>query len=190
MKALLVIAVVVALAFLGWRLATSGDGGHEPQIPTEAHESNSPASYEDAAEVFKQAFWKRPSAGDRILHAERREWEGEDGILQWQWCIEVEPSPALLKYLRDDNAFGLSTGAKIEWEAPADWFPESADELAVMQSVDGSMTLLFSQSGDKLYGIGSGGGFRPGAPTPPKPETAQTESAGRIPRTPPPNPQR
>lgn len=28
-------------------------------------------------------------------------------LAKWQWFIVVQPSPELVKYLRDDNAFGL-----------------------------------------------------------------------------------
>jgi len=191
MKAFLVIVAAVALALVGWRLVPPdrSDSSARSHVTDESHVPPTTTNT-DPTEVFQKAFWKRPTAADRILHAERREWEDADGVSKWQWCIEVEPSPALLKHLREDNAFGLLAGNRIPWEAPADWFPKSADGFTVMQSVNGSMTLLFGASGDRLYATSAGGGFRPGLPAPALPEPVQTADAGRIPLTPPPNPQR
>ena len=51
---------------------------------------------DDPQEVFQRAFWRRPTADERILHAERREWVSEeDGVRRWQWFLAVEPSGAL-----------------------------------------------------------------------------------------------
>ncbi|MFT5191293.1 MAG: hypothetical protein ACI9DF_006049 [Verrucomicrobiales bacterium] len=61
--------------------------GSKPESPTVADEA--------AIEVFQRAFWKRPTSEDKILHAERREWTGDDGQLQWHWFLVVELSPEL-----------------------------------------------------------------------------------------------
>lgn len=182
----LIIFAVVAVAWLGWRLASPGD---RSALAVSAVQPVLPATTQtNPAEVFRRAFWKRPAAEDKIVHAERREWKDAGGVTKWEWCIEVQPSPALVKHLRDDNAFGLLAGGNAAWKSPADWFPKSADGFTVMQSVSGSMTLLISHSEGRLYATDSGGGFRPGAPAIAKPVPAQTASNSRLPASPPPRP--
>lgn len=189
MKTRVIITMAVALAFLGWWLV-SPNGTNRSRATYSTHESYTPptTTNTDPLEVFQRAFWKRPTPADRILHAERREWKDANGVSKWQWCIAVQPSPALVKHLREDNAFGLLRGSKAAWQAPADWFPGSADGFTVLQSVSGSMTLLFSSSDDRLYATDSGGGFRPGAPEPMRPAPVRTAGNGRLPNSPPPRP--
>jgi hypothetical protein len=69
-----------------------GRQGATPAVPSEeaspeiVWESDPPSAVEqEAEEVFKRAFWRRPSAEDRILKAERHEWHDAEGVSRWQW---------------------------------------------------------------------------------------------------------
>jgi hypothetical protein len=118
----------------------------------------------DPQEVFHRAFWQRPSPEDRILHAERREWSDENGVKRWQWFLAVEPSPALVKRLRVDNAFGvrpLNTAPSIPAAPP--WFKVPGD-VETLAAAHGNLRLLFTKSDKLLYATDHGGGFRPGVP--------------------------
>lgn len=143
----------------------------------------------DAEEIFKRAFWRRSGDGDEIINAERHEWRDADGLQRWQWFLVVKASPGLIKYLRDDNAFGLvpATSAPVIAEAPA-WFRFNPKEVALLQSSQPGMLLMFSNSDHTLYATASGRGFRKGAPEPP-PRTQAAPAPGRIPTSSPPQPQ-
>jgi hypothetical protein len=136
-------------------------------------------------EVFQRAFWKHPSPADQILHAERREWAGGEGVKRWQWFIVVEASPELMKHLRQDNAFGLIPAESLGIvENPPEWFtPPPAD---VFRAPNGNLRLAFSKTKPLLYAMDMGGGFASGAPEPMKEMPADTAPAGRLPKTPPP----
>ena len=86
--------------------------------------------------IFQRAFWASPASDDKILHAERREWKDSDEVQKWQWFLVVEPSPALLKRLRDDNAFALKPAASASppAEAPA-WFVFTTDKVSGITDV-------------------------------------------------------
>ena len=119
----------------------------------------------DPAEVFQRAFWQPPGAGDHILHAERREWTDPDGLKNWQWFLVVEPSPELVKYLREDNAFGLVAVQQSPAfvDAPA-WFTFQPGEVDVLHAPHGNLHLFFNKTKRLLLATSSGTGFRPGAP--------------------------
>jgi hypothetical protein len=142
----------------------------------------------DGGEIFKKAFWRRPAADDEILHAVRHEWSDEGGLLRWQWFLAVKASPGLIKYLRDDNSFGLvpSTSLPVIPEAPA-WFRFDPDKVVRLQSPQSAMQLIFSTHGSMLHATASGRGFTRGAPEP-TPAVQGAPSPGRIPTTPPPRP--
>lgn len=143
-----------------------------------------------AAQVFQKAFWRAPSAEDHILHAERREWSEAEGVTKWQWFIVVKASPELLKYLRDDNAFGLipADTALLPAEKP-EWFSFDPGEVEILKSPRGRMQLAFQTQENTLYATDSGGGLQPAVSTPVAPQrTAQPPSTGRLPATPPPTP--
>jgi hypothetical protein len=157
MKSILVIAVVGILASIGYLVVRPADRQVvllEPPTST----------LTDPVEVFQRAFWKRPAADDKILHAERREWSDDDGVQKWQWFIAVKPSTELLKHLRDDNAFGLVSAAA---ESPSDdsptWFTYNPKKFDSLQDPHGEMCVMFAKSGKRLLATGSGGGFRKGA---------------------------
>ena len=187
MKRLLVATAVALLAVAAYFLAKP----RKPEPPPAAKITMPmpvppTATITNQVEVFKRAFWRPPAPGDKILHAERREWSDEAGVKKWQWFIAVEPSAELLKYVREDNAFGLApTKAEtIDKDAPA-WFAFKSDEVDVLGS-RGRLRLIFSKSGNTLYATDSGGGFNPGAPQPAKNASTGAVSTGRLPPTPPP----
>ncbi|MBE2284930.1 MAG: hypothetical protein IAE77_15830 [Prosthecobacter sp.] len=180
---------VLAVAAIGYRMAApdrnewlpvARQAGTLPAAPPTATKT-------DPTEVFQRAFWKRPVAEDHILHAERREWADSKGVQHWQWFIAVQPSPALVKHLRDDNAFNLVVGvpSKPVEHAP-DWFI-TRTITNQMHSPMGKMCLLFDDTTNTLYATDSGGGFSAGAPQPGK-AIPQTAAAGRLPTSPPPKP--
>ncbi|MES2709910.1 MAG: hypothetical protein V4726_25155 [Verrucomicrobiota bacterium] len=193
-------AATAVLAVAAWMGRHALSGGPEDSGPaavaTVPRPERPPDSIgTDPATVFQKAFWRRPTPQDRILHAERREWTDGDGLSKWQWFLAVEPSPELVKYLREDNAFGLipagSGSAGAVSRAPA-WFPEKTDGFDILQNAAGTMTLLFSKTANQLYATDSGGGFRPAiavsAPPPRPAARPATPARGRLPLTPPPNP--
>ncbi len=142
-------------------------------------------------EVFKRALWRRPAPGDKILHAERREWtkDNAEGVAHWQWFLAVEPGAALKSWLRDQNPFsvhpvGNADAPKINGAPP--WFPaDNSGCIVHTGGTTGSLVFLWSRKGNTLYATGSGTGFAPGAPEPAAP-APQTAAAGRLPQTPPP----
>jgi hypothetical protein len=139
----------------------------------------------DSEEIFKRAFWRRPSSEDEILHAERHEWRDGDGLQRWQWFLVVKASAQLIKDLRDDNAFGLVPGSEssLNPEAP-NWFVFKPGDFSVFRSPHSGMRLMFSKTDSTLYATDSGRGFTKGAPEPVKP-AAPVSASGRLPTTPP-----
>ena len=141
----------------------------------------------DPSEVFQKAFWKRPTANDKILHAERREWADSAGVKRWQWFIKVEPSPDLVRYLREDNAFSLVPVATVSSisDSPA-WFQFKPEDVEALAAPQGKMQLFFSKSKPLLYATDRGGGFRAGAPEAVPSVPIEKAAGGRIPVTSPP----
>ncbi len=138
--------------------------------------------------IFQRALWASPTSEDKILHAERREWKDADGVQKWQWFLVVEPSAALLKRLRDDNAFGLTPAPAVSsLSAPPEWFDFKSDEVSVLKSPQSKLQLIFSKNHHTLYATDAGLGFRAGAPEPPQP-APQAPVPGRLPPTHPPRP--
>lgn len=139
----------------------------------------------DPEEIFKKAFWRRPSSLDQIQQAERHEWRDAGGLKRWQWFLVVKASPDLIKYLRDDNAFGLvATSDALEVTEAPSWFQFELKEVTVLQSRHTGMRLMFSKSDSTLYATDSGRGFTNGAPEPSS--TIQgAQPPGRIPSSPP-----
>ena len=139
----------------------------------------------DPEEIFKKAFWRRPSSLDQIQQAERHEWRDAGGLKRWQWFLVVKASPDLIKYLRDDNAFGLvATSDALEVTEAPSWFQFELKEIPVLQSRHTGMRLMFSKSDSTLYATDSGRGFTNGAPEPSS--TIQgAQPPGRIPSSPP-----
>ena len=143
----------------------------------------------ESSEVFRRAFWRRPAPEDKILHAERREWteDANAGISRWQWFLAVEPGPGLVKWLREENAFGLHPAKKVETPLPPGWFPADTRAFTILASRNpGGLTLFFSPDNRTLYATAAGKGFAPGAPERPQsPAAAAPSSRGRLTATPP-----
>lgn len=147
----------------------------------------------DGAAIFKKAFWREPVAADQIQHAERQEWSDAEGITRWAWFLEVNASPELVKYLREDNSFGLTPAqsAKLPEGQPS-WFSFEPGAVSVLNSRRGNLQLIFSNQDNRLLACDSGHGFQRGAAAPAaatdNPATRPAPLPGRLPTTPPPNP--
>ena len=94
--ATLLLCLCLGIAAWQWQL-WQGEQGASPAAPSAdvvtaeiEWVSEAPASIENVGEeVFKRAFWRRPSAEDRILQAERHEWHDAEGVSRWQWFLIV-----------------------------------------------------------------------------------------------------
>jgi hypothetical protein len=186
MKVFWGIALIVILAGIGayFYQPTLDPGAVEPPFkPLDPPTS----TLIDPVEVFQKAFWKRPTIGDNILHAERREWADSAGVKRWEWFIEVEPSPELVKYLREDNAFSLVPVATVSSvsDSPT-WFQFKPEDVETLAGPQGKMQLFFSKSKPRLYATDGGGGFQPGVPEAAPPRPSEKATNGRIPATSPP----
>lgn len=184
------LAVVAATAGF-WSLMH--DGPARAEVAAKKSAAARPAAdrvLNDPALVFQKAFWKRPTAEDRILHAERREWTEDGETSRWQWFIDVEASSALERHLITDNAFALGRSAApvIPDGAPA-WFGANPRGAVVMMAAGGTMQLIFHPETRRLQACGTGGGFRKGAPEPAGKLPQSMASTSRIPLTPPPRPE-
>ena len=182
--------LVPLLAVIGWLVWRAVDAGRPAADSAPIAWKGAPPTLtlNDAEEIFKKAFWRRPSPADQIQQAERHEWRDADGLERWQWFMVVSASPELIKYLRDDNAFGLvpASAVPVISEAPA-WFRFKPEDFNVLQARHAGMRLMFSKSDNTLYATDSGRGFTKGAPEPP-PATQGAQAPGRIPSSPPPRP--
>lgn len=182
---------VAAVLVLGWltvsRLSFRAPAAAPVKPSVIAWRQEEPSTtVTDAEEIFKRAFWRRPSKEDQILHAERHEWSDEDGLQRWQWFMVVKASPKLIKDLRDDNAFGLVPGSSgpLSPEAPV-WFVFKSDDFSTFQSPQTGLRLMFSKGDNTLYATDSGRGFTKGAPEPAK-SARQGSGAERLPARMPP----
>ena len=183
----LFVVLIAVLAWLAWPVVEKPEA---PSLSESITWQGAPptVTMTDAEEIFKKAFWRRPAPADQIQHAERHEWRDADGLERWQWFLVVSASPELIKYLRDDNAFGLvpASEAPVVTEAPG-WFQFKREEVTALQSRHAGMRLIFSTSDNTLYATDSGRGFTKGAPEPSS--TSQgAQPPGRIPSSPPPKP--
>jgi len=187
MKRLLAAIAVVAFFATAYFITRKETDPRVVQPAAPPHGDAPTATNTEPVEVFKRAFWRPPTPDDKILHAERREWSDLDGVKKWQWFLAVEPSPELLKYVRDDNAFGLSpVSAKLDGvDAPA-WFSFKPGEVEALGSPRGNLRLIFSKTGNTLHATDFGGGFHRGAREPFRPTKSGPVSSGRLPHAPPP----
>jgi hypothetical protein len=184
----ILVPLLVVIGWLAWRAVDAGRTAAVDSAPIVWKGAPPTLTLNDAEEIFKKAFWRRPSPTDQIQHAERHEWRDADGLVRWQWFLVVSASPELIKYLRDDNAFGLVPASKVPVisEAPA-WFRFKPEDLTVLQASNAGIRLMFSKSDNTIYATDSGRGFTKGAPEPP-PATQGAQTPGRIPSSPPPRP--
>ncbi len=185
---LILVPLLAVIGWLAWRAVDAGRPAAVDSAPIVWKGAPPTLTLNDAEEIFKKAFWRRPSPADQIQHAERHEWRDADGLVRWQWFLVVSASPELIKYLRDDNAFGLvpTSAVPVISEAPA-WFRFNPEDFTVLQARHAGMRLMFSKSDNTLYATDSGRGFTKGAPEPP-PATQGAQAPGRIPSSPPPRP--
>lgn len=136
-----------------------------PKLPANAA-PNSVALERDHTAVFQRAFWRRPAADDRILHAERRDsLDGSSGVEKWQWFIAVQPSPAFREWFFKDNPFELVPVAPDapapELASPPAWFPPAAEltRLARHRNREGRYLVFHDLANNRLYATDAGGGF-------------------------------
>lgn len=164
-----------------WRVGQESGTGVEPVSET-ATPTTADRIDTDPETVFKRAFWARPSADDRILHAERREWSENGEVGKWQWFIEVEPSSALVSRLIDDNVFALHEIEKPVLSIPGrpSWFAPPEGSLCRGSGAD-DMTLYLSPDHRRLFATGLGGGFQEGAAESPAPPSIEDRPPGRFP---------
>lgn len=186
---LILVPVLAVIGLLAWP-AASDKLAPPPVSDTVIWQGTPPTvTITDAEEIFKKAFWRRRAADDVILHAVRHEWRDEGGLLRWQWFLVVKASPGLVRYLRDDNAFGLAPASSplVISEAPA-WFCFDPAKVVRFQSPQSALQLIFSNHDSTIYATASGRGFTRAAPEP-APPVQGAPSPGRIPTTPPPRPE-
>jgi hypothetical protein len=186
---LILIPLLAVLSWLGWRqLEPRKNQSPKPEQQVTWIGAPPDRVVMDPVLVFQRAFWRSPTADDEIVHAERYEWHDAEGVTRWNWFMELRPSPELLKYLRDDNAFGLSRTSSVTWsdERPA-WFNFKSTTAVVMKSAQTKLQLIFMTAENTLYATDSGFGTRRGAPEPASP-TPQAPVPGRLPTSLPPSP--
>ncbi len=192
MKRAVILPIALAVAggaIWGCKIRTDGSDATHKNASPPAQVQPPDTTVTDSTAVFQRAFWKRPTAADKILHAERREWKDENAVSRWQWFLEVEPSPEIVSHLRENNSFRLQSAgtAAIPADAP-DWFIRNTKDTEILAAPGGGMSLIFTPGDAKLYAMGAGGGFRAGAPETPAPVPTTPVTTGRFPNTPPPNP--
>lgn len=194
MKTSVLIAMIAAAGLLGYALVARGprtDPAPEASaLPASPPVRKSPpptSTLTDGLEIFRKAFWRSPAAGDEVLNAERREWADSGGLSRWQWFIAVRPSPELLKYLREENAFGLApSGSPSPIDDPPSWFAFNPAEVEVLRSPTANLQFIFRKEDNALYATNSGSGFARGAPPQSRPAPPPSSRPGRLPPTRPP----
>ncbi len=121
-------------------------------------------------EIFRRAFWRRPTAADRIVHADRREWSDRaQHVQRWQWFLQLEPGADLLHALRDPSTFGLIRSAGSAATVPAaiagapGWFPAPAQLTGceILRAPAGGLTLYYRAQDNVLFATDAGRGFAP-----------------------------
>jgi hypothetical protein len=172
----LTVALLLAV-LIGAALLLRPDPAHtlsqpvaDPAVAALAPSPIAPAAW-SPEEIFRRAFWRQPTARDRILHAERRVTASTDGqqVEGWQWFIQLQPDPALLEALRNPESFGLFVVAPgvaprpwpaTSTPAPA-WFPPAAafTEFEILQAPSTGLTVLYRASDHTLFATDSGSGF-------------------------------
>lgn len=191
------VLAAILLVWLGLRMAAPDDVSARLD-PTSASAPLPPptTTQTDPTEVFKRAFWKRPTDEDKILHAERQEWADEDGLDRWQWFIAVDPSEDLARYLNEQNPFSLTEpkgAVALPREQVPEWFPDSAEGFGVRQSLDGQMIFLTDADSGRLFATSQGRGFAKPAEMTPRVSAPAVQAAsipGRLPNSPPPLPKK
>ena len=198
-RRLATLLLCLCLGIAAWQLQLwQGEQGASPAAPSAdvvtaeiEWVSEAPASIENVGEeVFKRAFWRRPSAEDRILQAERHEWHDAEGVSRWQWFLIVDPSPALLQYLREQNTFGLVAGSFEPLAESPVWFRFDSQAVETFRSLDGGMHLAYRTKDHRIYASAHGFGFTKSTAMPKAVSTpGYLDSVGRLPNASPPTPE-
>lgn len=165
-------AAMLSLGFLAvWKDRAGGDDGAWKDgarkaadvMPLRAGESL--RSDWPPEEVFRRAFWRNPGPGDRIVHAERFESSGPDGVNRWAWFMEIHPSPELLRDLLDPETFGVLPADKPVPSLPRDiripgWYRvKNGDGVKTFQHPSGSLVLHYHAADNRLRASDHGKGF-------------------------------
>lgn len=146
--------------------------------PILAEDQPTAITYDEEA-VFQRAFWRRPSPQDRILHAEHREWTDDRGLKKWQWFIKVQGSPQLVKFLREDNPFGMICGpSRPVIKDPPSWFTPDDPNSDTLRSKQGELMMSFHRTDRMIFATDRGYGFRAGAPE--SSEVDMDRQSGRV----------
>lgn len=173
-----------ALIFMSWLLWQDDSANAAPTTASHLAAADKPSAVShDEEEIFRRAFWRRPSAEDRILHAERREWTDDQGVKKWQWFIKIQASPKLVKFLREDNPFDVvpaASGPMID--NPPTWFTPNYDDSDTMVSKKGKLMMSFSRQESLVFAADFGYGFRTGAPEPIKADGERESGRAAVPR--------
>lgn len=163
------LALVSAAAFAVWRVESNRSAAASVagaiRLPAKP-DADGLAREIDPAAVFQRAFWRRPTFGDKILHAERRDWlDAFSGVEKWQWFIAVEPSAGLRDWLLKENPFELvavPSGTELApLSSPPAWFPR-ASELAAFtryRNREQRFFVFHDTTTNRLYTTDAGGGF-------------------------------
>ncbi len=170
-RRLAVVVLVCVGALVAWKFSGSGlsPAPAAPPLPSVAApkpDADGLALERDHAAVFQRAFWRRPTAADKILHAERRDWlDDSSGVQKWQWFIAVQASATFRDWLIQDNPFELVAVAPGTELAPLSlppvWFP-TAPELAALtryRNREGRFFVFLDLANNRLYATDAGGGF-------------------------------
>jgi hypothetical protein len=146
---------------------TSQSSTSQPGAKTAAAVAAQPSvkTERDPVVVFQRAFWRRPAAGDRVLHGERHEWlDASSAVQRWQWFVAVEASAALREWLLKDNPFELvraDSGAMPELATPPAWFPapSALRDFAFYRHREGRFLVFHDTKTNRIFATDSGGGF-------------------------------
>ncbi len=186
MKRLALAALALIAVGIGLWLARPAPAPDTAHNEPSANESGL-AVVTDGVEIFQKVLWREPQPDDRILHAERRQWSEGGSLTRWQWFLHVQAGKDLIAYLRDANAFGLVATDQADISDAPTWFPKDHQHYEIQRA--GQLVFLFRKGSDEFYASSQGKGFTKPLPAPPPAPVATPQPQGRIPNTPPPNPQ-
>lgn len=189
-RAAFILFAFIATATIGYRMAAPNRTG-ELVVKGAGRASSAglpTTTNSDPVEVFQRAFWKRPTATDEIIHAERREWKDAESVTRWQWFIQVKPSPELVRHLITENAFNLvPASASPSVESAPDWFQASSKSARALHSTGTEMLIIFDQENNIITATDNGGGFHKSTAAAPKSIAQSQPSPSRLPNSPPPS---
>ncbi|MBS0632450.1 MAG: hypothetical protein JSS11_11080 [Verrucomicrobia bacterium] len=166
---LIAAAAVLALAFVAVRRPAPAPARTDPPVVVQSAGAGETVAISRAREeIFRRAFWRQPAAADRIVLADRREWSDQhEDVQRWQWFLQVEPGPELLKTLRDPATFGLLPTRNPrplprQVVVPA-WFPTAAQVAGceILQASGGGLTVYYRAADNVLFATDAGRGFTP-----------------------------